>query len=235
MTDLEDDIPLTDDERALAERGSALVAAAMAHPEARAPQALRESLERGRTAEHASRPRLGRRGRWLVAPGVAAVCVLVVALVLALGGPDEGAGSPSVAQVAAVTRLPALQAAPAAVGGVRPRLAATVQGLAFPDWRTAFGWTATGRRTDRIGSRSVTTVFYRYSSGRRLGYAIVASPPLRPTAGRDVIRGSTRYRVVTRAGRTTVTWAQAGHTCVIDAPATVAVAELVRLAAWANI
>jgi hypothetical protein len=236
VTDLDDDIALTDEERALAECGSAVVAAAMAHPEARAPQALRESLQRsGMVGQRAARPRLGRPGRWIVAPGLAAVCVLVVALVVAPGGPGVGVGSPSVEQVAAVTRLPALQEAPVAVGGARPRLAAAVQGLAFPDWRRPFGWRAAGRRSDRVGNRAVTTVFYRYSSGRRLGYAIVAGAPLRPAAGRDVIRGGVRYRVVTRAGRTTVTWTQSGRTCVIDAPAAVGTAELVRLAAWGNI
>jgi hypothetical protein len=234
VTDLEDDIALTDEERALAERGSALVAAAMAHPEARAPQALRESLERGMVAERVRRPWLRRPRRRLAAAGIAAVCLLMVALVVALGEPDDGVGPPSVQQVAAVTRLPTLQAAPDAVGGGLPRLSAAVQGLAFPDWRRAFGWRATGRRTDRIGNRAVTTVFYRYS-GRRLGYAIVAGSPLRPGAGRDLIRGGARYRVVTRGGRTTVTWTQAGHTCVIDAPTAVATAELVTLAAWANI
>jgi len=62
----------------------------------------------------------------------------------------------------------------------------------------------------------------------------VAGAPLAAAAGRDVIRGATRYRVLTRAGRTTVTWTQAGHTCVIGAPAAVAPARLVALAAWAN-
>lgn len=233
MTDLDDEIALTDEELALARRGSSLVAAAMAHPEARAPQALRESLERGRMAEHASRPRFG-RPRSLVAAGIAAVCVLVAGLVVVLGGPDDVVGSPSVQQVAAVTRLPALQAAPVAVGGARPQLSVAVQGLAFPDWRRDFGWRTTGRRTDRIGDRAVTTVFYRYAD-ERLGYAIVAGPPLRPAGGRDVIRDGARYRVVRRAGRTTVTWTQAGHTCVIDAPTAVPAAELVRLAAWANV
>jgi hypothetical protein len=229
----DDDIALTDEELMLMERGSALVAAAMAHPEARAPQALRESLERRGMAARASRPRPLPSGRWLFAPAVAAVGVLAAALVVALGGPGERAGAPSVQQVAAVVRLPALQAAPVAVGGAR--LSASVEGLAFPDWRRRFGWTTTGRRTDRVGDRAVTTVFYRYSSHRRIGYAIVAGSPLRPAAGHDVIRGGARYRVVTRAGRTTVTWTQARHTCVIDAPATVGAAELVGLAAWGNI
>jgi hypothetical protein len=117
---------------------------------------------------------------------------------------------------------------------VRPRLATAVEGLAFPDWRKAFGWRATGRRGDRIANRAVTTVFYRYSKARELGYAIVAGPPLRPAAGRVVVRGGARYRVVTRAGRTTVTWTQARHTCVIDAPAAVPAHTLVTLADWAN-
>jgi hypothetical protein len=232
MTEIDDDIALTDEDLALAERGAALVAAAMAHPEARVPQALRESLERGAPAQHGSRRRLARPGRSLAASGLAAVCVLAVALVLALSGPDERAGSPSVEQVAAVTRLPARQAAPVAVGGAR--LSVAVEGLSFPDWHATHGWATTGRRTDRVGNRAVTTVFYRYSSRRRLGYAIVAGPPLRPGAGRDVARGGARYRVVTRAGRTTVTWTQSGHTCVIDAPSAVGTAELVRLAAWGN-
>jgi hypothetical protein len=232
VTEREDDIALTAEELALAARGAALVAAAMAHPEARAPQALRASLQRQGVGEHARRQRLRRPS--LVASGIAALCVLTIALVVALGGPDAGVGAPSVTQVAAVTRLPALQAAPGAVGGTPPRLSAAVQGLGFPDWRRAFGWSATGRRSDRIGNRAVTTVFYRYSD-RRLGYAIVAGSPLRPGAGRDVIRGSARYRVLTRGDRTTVTWTQAGHTCVIGAPAAVAAAELVRLAAWADI
>ena len=233
MTHLKDDSPLTDEELVLAGRGSALVAATMAHPEARAPQALRESLERARLAERASRGRRSWPGRWLVAAAVAAVCVLAVALAVALGGQDARVGGPSVEQVAAVTRLPALQGAPVAVDGAR--LSVSVEGLAFPDWHRRFGWRAAGRRADRVGERAVTTVVYRYASHRRLGYAIVAGSPLRAAAGRDVIRGGARYRVVTHSGRTTVTWTQAGHTCVIDAPATIAAAELVRLAAWANV
>lgn len=232
MDDLDDDIRLTDDELAQAHRGAGLIAAAMADPQARAPLALREALEREQ--ERAAR----RPGRWLVAPGLASICVLAAVLVVALGG-EDGAGAPSVQDVAAVTRLPARHGAPApapaAAHGARARLAAAVQGLAFPDWRRAFGWTATGRRTDRVAGRSVTTVLYRYSERRTLGYAIVAGPPLAPAAGRDVVaRGGARYRVLGRGGRTTVTWTQAGHTCVIDAPASVAVATLVRLADWGN-
>jgi hypothetical protein len=233
VTHHEDDMPFTDEEHALAQRGAALIAAAVAHPEARAPQALRETLERDRAAAHAHRRRRVRlRGR-LVAPGLLAIGVLVVALVVAGGGPEGGVGPPSIRDVAAVTRLPARRAAPTAVGGLR--LSVAVEGLAFPDWRRAFGWKATGRRTDRVGDRTVTTVRYRYSGKRVLGYAIVAGPPLAASGGRDVVRDGARYRVVTRAGRTTVTWTQLGHTCVIDAPAGVAAATLVTLAGRAGV
>ena len=232
MVDRDEDIPLTDED--LAQRGAELIAAAMTHPEARAPQALRASVQW--MAQPATRRRRRRPRRWLVAPGLAASCVLAatVALVVDLGGSDDGVGSPSVQEVAAVTRLPARQAAPAALGGLPPRLSVAVQGLAFPDWRRALGWKATGRRSDRIANRSVTTVFYAYSGRPRLGYAIVAGAPLALGAGRDVVVGGARYRVVARGGRRTVTWTQAGHTCVIDAPTSVAAATLVRLADWAN-
>ncbi len=222
MNELENDIPLTEAELAEARRGENLIAKAIAHPDARAPLALRESLEAARSARS---PR-----RRLIAPGLAAVTALAAVLVLALGGPSEQAPSPSVQDVAAITRLPAEHAAPAAARG--GHLKAAVEGLAFPDWHKAFGWEATGRRADRVGGRDVSTVYYRYSDERHLGYAIVAGAPLRTAAGREIVRGGTRYRALTRGGRTTLTWTQAGHTCVIDAPTSVTVATLVRLADW---
>jgi hypothetical protein len=222
MNELENDVPLTEAELAEARRGENLIATAIAHPDARAPLALRQSLEAARTAR---RPR-----RRLVAPGLAAVTALAAVLVVALGAGDEQVSSPSVQDVAAITRLPAAHGAPAAAPG--RHLKAAVEGLAFPDWHKAFGWEATGRRADRVEGRDVTTVYYRYSDERHLGYAIVAGAPLRTAAGREIVRSGTHYRVLTRSGRTTLTWTQAGHTCVIDAPTSVTVATLVRLADW---
>lgn len=246
MADRDDDIPLTDDELALAQRGSVLIAAAMAHPEARAPQALRDALERADTAAAApATPAATRRSpgsgsarsrprRWLIAPGLGFACVVILAFMLVLSGHGAGADRPSVLDVAAVTRLPARQGAPSKVAGGLPRLSVTVEGIAFPDWSAEFHWKTTGRRTDRVGGRAVTTVFYRYQDGTMLGYAIVAGAPLRWPAGRDVVRRGVRYRILTRAGRTTVTWTEAGHTCVLDAASRVPAAELVALADWAN-
>jgi hypothetical protein len=232
MPRIDDDIPLTDEELALAERGRMLVAAAMADPQARAPQALREALAAGPAG--AGRPAGGRRSRvWRIAPALGLLAVAVLALVVALGGSNDGPDAPSVRQVAAVARMPASAPAPAAIGGDPALLDARVGRLAFPDWREAYGWRATGRRDDRVGGRAVTTLAYRYRDGTTISYAIVAGRPVGPAPGRDISLRGARYRVSASAGRRTVTWTQAGHTCVIDAPSTVSATELVKLASWA--
>ena len=242
MADHEDDIPMTDEEHALAERGRLLVAAAVAHPEARAPQALREALAEAATPAApapAPAPRRRRRARALVGGlgALAVAAVAAVALVLALGEawPGDRPDAPSLQQIAAVARMPADAAPPAAIGGTPPRLDARVGRLAFPDWRAAYDWRATGQRSDRVGGRAVTTVFYRYRHGDQttIGYAILAGPPVGLGPGREIRRRGERYRVFRSAGRRTVTWTQAGHTCVIDAPSTVSATELVKLASWA--
>jgi hypothetical protein len=233
----DDDFPLTDEERALAERGAALLAAAMADPQARAPQSLRESLERARVPPPPATWLGFVRARVVAAAGaaVAATAAVLVLLVLTLGGggDDGGPAAPTVAQVAAVSRLPATDPAPRPGGGIPPRLAAQVQGLPFPDWEQAFAWPATGQRRDSVGGRPVTTVFYRSPKGVTLGYAIVSGDALAGVPdGRDVVRGTATYRVARAAGRTTVTWIQQGHTCVIDAPSSVPDARLLELASW---
>lgn len=235
MHEPEDEIPRSDEERARAERGAALIAAAMAHPEAQAPASLREALATPRPAAPA--PARGwsplRRRRGLVAAGGLALAA-VLALVLALGGGSGTGGGrgPTVAQVAALGRLPALGAAPRPAGGASRRLTTAVQGLAFPDWRPRFGWRATGQRRDRVGGRAVTTVFYR-RGGVEVGYSIVAGRPVpAPDRGSTVRRGGLAYRVARDGGRTVVSWTQGGHTCVVGAPAAFPYTEVLRLAAW---
>lgn len=240
---IDDDTPLTDEERALAEWGARIVAAAVADSEAAAPASLREAIERQRASAAAAPAR--RRGWFglarghLVAAGSGLVAV-AIALVFAFGGDNAGnlGSGPSVVQVAAVTRQPATQPAPAAVPVAPPafaRLDAEVEGLPFPDWKAKFNWETTGRRTDSVRGRRVTTVYYRNRKGATLGYALVAGGPIDGApAGTDVVRAGTTYRVARAGGRTTVTWTQAGHTCVIDAPSAVSDAKLIELAAWAN-
>jgi hypothetical protein len=108
---------------------------------------------------------------------------------------------------------------------------AGIDGLRFPYWDDVFGLEATSVRRDHVGARAAMTVEYR-GKGQRVGYTIVAGPPLAQPAGmRQVRRGALRLDVFRQNGAQLVSWRRAGHTCVLasrDAP----VARLVRLAAW---
>ena len=229
----ENDMPLTEDELARAREGQALIAAAMA--DVRAPQSLREAIERERAgAAVPARVPFWRRHRvGFAAAGIAAAALAVVAIALETGG-DRTA--PSLAKVYSAARLDPTNAAPGPVGGAPPELDARVGGLVFPDWEESFGWKAVGRRNDTLSGRRVTTVFYRNPEGARLGYAVVAGDVLDDEPpGRRVTRKGKTYHVASAGGRTIVTWNQQGHTCVIAAPSGVPRERLVELAASRNV
>ena len=229
----ENDIPLTDEELARAREGEALIAAAVS--EVRAPQSLRESIERERERASArARAPFWRRHRLGFAlAGAAAVALAVVVIALQTG---ESPGQPPLSKVVAAARLEPAGSAPRTVGGTPPELDARVDDLVFPDWKAKFGWQAVGRRDDALSGRTVTTVFYRNPDGARLGYAVVSGDELdaRPP-GREVMRNGKTYHVANAGARTIVTWTQQGHTCVIAAPATVPSSNLVDLAASRNV
>lgn len=236
MDDARDDIPLTDEERRLAERGAALVAAAVTSDEARAPLSLRSRLEDQRATSAAPQRKVARRWspRW-----IAGVCAITVAvggtIAVALQPGSNLPGGPDVLRVATITRLLPTGPAPASLGGLKPKLDAEVEGVAFPDWSKEFDWDATGVREDELGGRDVRTVSYEGPSGTAIGYSIVSGKALAVTrADETVQRGAITYRVYRRGGRTTVAWEEQGHTCVVDAPPDVAVDELVELASWDN-
>jgi hypothetical protein len=228
----EDDIPLSDEERALAEKGEAIVFAAVS--ETHAPQSLREAIERERERAQAS-PRasfLRRHLRALAATAAAAAALAGVVTALQVG--SESA-APSLAAVEAVAGLEASQPPPAPRGGEPPVLAARVSPISFPDWRKSFGWTAVGRRSDSVSGRRVETVFYRNPEGARLGYSVVAGEPLgEHPPGRPVTRAGNTYHVARSSESTLVTWTQQGHTCVIVASSAVPDERLVDLAASRN-
>ena len=70
----------------------------------------------------------------------------------------------------------------------RPRTARRRRGrVPFPYWEDRFGWNSTGSRTDRVDGRSITTVFYTDSHGRRIGYAILAGSPAPQVAGGVIV------------------------------------------------
>lgn len=211
-----------DDER-LAERGRALVAAAVA--ETRAPQALRERLA---TDREAAQRRAARR-RWRLLPvAAAALAAAVVAIVVAGGGERE----PTFAEALALGGRP--PEAPPPPPGPRPgTLRASVGGVVFPDWARRFDWPATGFRDDRLEGRTARTVFYRTRRGGEMAYTIVAGPPLElPAGGAARRRNGVVYRVLGRGGETVVAWEEDGQTCLLTAPRSVPAKVLVDAAAW---
>jgi hypothetical protein len=229
----QNDTPPSEEEQALARKGEALIAAAMA--DVRAPQSLRESIERERErAAGAARRPFWRRYRWSLAAATAAAAVLaVVVIALDTGG---GGTEPSLGSVYAAARLDPTAGEPQTVGGDPPVLNVKVGNLVYPDWEKSFGWKAVGRRQDELSGRDVTTVFYRNPDGARLGYAVVAGGPLGgDPPGRKVVRDGKTYSVARTGERTLVTWTQQGHTCAIVAPSTVAAKKLVDLAASRNV
>ena len=224
----ENDTPLSDVEVELARRGERLVAAAV--EETRAPQSLRESIEAERERASAQRSvPFWRRHRWaLGVAGLAAAGIAAFAIAIQAG---DGPGEPTLPEVYAAAQLAPSDPAPARAGGDPPVLAASVGTLEFPDWREAFDWRAVGRRDEEVGGRDVTTVYYANPEGARLAYSVVAGEPVGgEPAGRKVERGDTVYAVDRGGERTTVTWEQDGHTCVIVAPSTVPDSTLVSLA-----
>jgi hypothetical protein len=234
-----DENEISAEERELAERGKALVNAAISQVEA--PHTLRESIERQRDQARGqvagSRRRAPgvvpwwRRGRTLVA-ALGAAAAVALAIVAFTG--SEG-GEPSRANLEAVASLRPEQPAPRRAGGDPPVLAARVGPIAFPDWRQSFGWTAVGSRRDQVDDRGVTTVYYRNADGASLAYAILSGPALEQAPeGRPVVREGNTYHVAESARHTAVSWTQQGHTCLIVASAAVPTDRLVEIAASRN-
>ena len=98
---------------------------------------------------------------------------VVVAIAVGLGG-NGRAHTVSFSQATAPTLRAATLPAPPESQAHHAQLAVAVDGVPFPYWSERFGWHSTGSRTDRVDGRTVTTVFYSDSSGRRVGYAILA-------------------------------------------------------------
>jgi len=200
-------------------RAAGIVRSAAAAVEA--PAGLRARVEAQR------RPVASRRRSYLWAGGVVAAAAVALVVVLAL--PENVPGGPSVAEAAVVATRPAAGPAPAAAG--KALLDRSVDGVAFPAWAEKFGWDATGVRTDTVGGRRMTTVFYD-KGGRRIAYTIVEGDGLEaPADAPTVRRGATDLRLFTVGGRTAVTWERLGHTCILSG-AGVDTPTLAKLAAW---
>jgi hypothetical protein len=210
----------------------------------RAPDSLHrevESLIAGRsqlgrprripTSSRGGRSSFGPARRIAAAGALAAVAAAVAIASSSGGGASSGL---SLREASALTLSPATAAAPSESLSHRAQLRASVDGVSFPYWGEHFGWRSTGSRTDHIGGRVVTTVFYQDSGGRRIGYAIVAGTPA-PRASGGVVswREKTPYRLLTANGTAVVTWLRDGHLCVVSGR-NVSTATLLRLASWSD-
>jgi len=162
--------------------------------------------------------------------GVVAVASIAIAIALSAGG--SGSSGPTLRDTAALTLLPGTAAPPPKSQTQHAALAAAVGGVSFPYWEDSLGWRSTGSRSDRVGGRSITTVFYSNGRGQRVGYAIVGGRPAPTTSGgTTATRAGISFRVLTQNGKPVVTWLRDGHMCVVSGRG-VSAATLLRLASW---
>jgi hypothetical protein len=211
-----------DDE--LAERGRALIAAAVARTEA--PLSLRERIEADR-----ARARTGRRRRGLnvLVPAGGLLVAAIVAVVLATGGGP----SPTVLATAQFAARGPVLPPPKEDPQNRALLASDVDGVPFPYWGGAFPWEAVGAREGKVEDRATKTVYYQNEQGARVAYTIVAGAALDPPDGaRSRTVNGVPLQVTEQGAKRVVTWKRQGHTCVLTAPRTVPEAKLLALAAW---
>jgi hypothetical protein len=156
-----------------------------------------------------------RAPRWrraLVLPGATAIAAAAAAAVILITGGTAAPTVPAAAQLAvASATLPSPPANPSDAD----ELALQGAGIPFPAWGAKEGWVTDGARTDSVGGRHITTVFYKTRSGKRIGYAIASGAPLSGAQGET----ATRYGVTFTLGRAgevnLITWVRKGHTCVI--------------------
>jgi hypothetical protein len=204
--------------------------------DAPAPQSLHRRVD-SLVAAHQDRHRA-----WRISPrrpsaslGLAgaalAAGLVMVAIIVGLSG-GGGVQTVSFNQTAAATLRAATLPAPPESKAHHAQLTAAVDGVPFPYWGEHFGWRGTGARTDRIGARDATTVFYTDAGGQRIGYTILAGTPA-PRAEGGVIawRGGVPYRVLNENGATVVAWLRDGHLCVVSGRG-VSSATLLGLASW---
>jgi hypothetical protein len=203
--------------------------AAFGDPAGEGP-ASRGGRKRGRASLRSSSSR--RLPSRLVAGVAFAAAAVVVVLVLVLTGGASAPNPPTVLQASGAGLRTATGAAPAENPANSHLLAASAAGIAYPYWGGGLGWRAVGTRTDTVGGRTITTVFYANSRARRIGYSIVSGAALAiPAAGTSVQRHGVSFHVLSHANPTIVTWREAGHTCILTARG-VGAGTLMHLATW---
>lgn len=196
-----------------------------------APPELRARIsDEDAQAGRAARPRRPAFRPPALVAGLAACAAAVALALIALTG---GAGGPSVDDAVAAALKPATAPAPAVDGTNQTALKASVDGIAFPNYRwSEKRWSTAGARDDQLDGRAAKTVIYRSPKGD-VGYTIVDGKALdEPDGARIVNRGGVRLTVLRKDGADVVTWRRAGHTCVL-ASKTAGPDTLIRFATWA--
>jgi anti-sigma factor RsiW len=209
--------------RELVERQRVAVAAARALASEPVPESVRSSVEALRRP--GARRRSLRLAPRLALAGSVAVAAVVAALLLT-GGP----AAPTVAEAARLSLQPPTGPAPGHRADDPTRLAAGVEGVAFPDLTRSHGWRPVGVRRDRLDGRSAAIVYYAKGQ-RRIAYVIVSGSGLaRPAEAQPTRRAGVEYRTLRIGDRLAVTWRRSGHTCVLIGAASRS--ELLDLASW---
>jgi hypothetical protein len=218
-----------------AERQRQAVAIIASLESVRAPAELHRTVA-ALSAGVARRRRPRRALRLQLAGAGALAAIAFAALAIALTTSSSG-GPTLLLRAADVALRPATLAAPAQSASRRGQLTRSVEGIAYPYWQDSLGWRAAGVRVDRVGGRTITTVFYepqhaRSAGSARIGYAIVAGRALPiPGGGSQISRKGIAFHVLSSHGATVVTWRRAGHTCILVAR-DVSGAALIHLASW---
>jgi anti-sigma factor RsiW len=188
--------------------------------------------------------RLPRRRAFGIAAFGGAALAAAAAAIIAVAVSGGSATAPGLHPYLTAAARPATIAAPAESAAHRNQLAIAVGGVAFPYWEDQFGWRATGARSDRIGGRAVTTVFYTNSGGSRIRYSIVAGPPPRlPRSaassaatyrgGVTVWHDGVRYWLGGAGGARVLVWTRSGHGCILSGRG-VSGRALLTLASWSG-
>jgi hypothetical protein len=220
--ELEARLAASPDLRAAFERQRA-GAAALRRLSLDAPASLRTRI----AAEAESTPRRAWRPRFAVGGALAGVAAAATALVLVL---SSGSDQPTVVEAARLAQRPTT--APVAVAPSNPKLlAASVEGVPFPNLSKEFGWRPVGIRSDRLGDRDARTVLYKHD-GKRIAYTIVSGDGIAaPSDASTTRRNDVTLHALGDRGRRVVTWWRDGRTCVLSASG-VGDRELLALASW---
>ncbi|HEY7537586.1 MAG TPA: hypothetical protein VH721_06330 [Gaiellaceae bacterium] len=187
---------------------------------------LRASVEAQRRASASRRRIPSLVPRAAIVVGAAAL--LFAGVLLVTGGPT----GPTVAEAARLAASAPSGPPPSVRAGDETKLAADVEGVAFPNLSASYGWRAVGSRSTTLDGRDATVVFYA-EGPKRLAYVIVAGEGLpRPAdAPGSIVRG-VRYQTFPVDGRLAVTWRRDGRTCVLVGP--LSPTELIALASWTS-